>query len=286
MALTRPATGAVFFDADNDGDQDLFLATVGRQMYLENLLVPEGELLFLDRSLEAGVDLEAIGFSVAVADVNNDGRPDVHVASYNRYGLIMPDSWWDARNGTPNLLFINEGQGRFREAGAEWGVRDGRWSYAAAFADIDGDGDQDLYLANDFGQNAMYLNEGDHFRDVAAERGVLDPGNGMGVAFGDFNNDGHLDLHVTNMSSTAGNRILGRLFPQGQSDSPLLKKLASGNSLYQGDGAGGFTDVTQAMGGFSAGWAWGGGFIDVDNDGWEDLYAPNGFISGKTMNDT
>lgn len=286
VALTRPATGAVFFDADNDGDQDLFLATVGRQMYLENLLVPEGELLFLDRSLEAGVDLEAIGFSVAVADVNNDGRPDVHVASYNRYGLIMPDSWWDARNGTPNLLFINEGQGRFREAGAEWGVRDGRWSYAAAFADIDGDGDQDLYLANDFGQNAMYLNEGDHFRDVAAERGVLDPGNGMGVAFGDFNNDGHLDLHVTNMSSTAGNRILGRLFPQGQSDSPLLKKLASGNSLYQGDGAGGFTDVTQAMGGFSAGWAWGGGFIDVDNDGWEDLYAPNGFISGKTMNDT
>jgi len=108
----------------------------------------------------------------------------------------------------------------------------------------------------------------------------------MGVAFGDYDNDGNLDLHVTNMSSTAGNRILARLFPKANADSRLLKKLASGNSLYRGDGKGGFRNVTQAVGGFSAGWAWGGGFIDFDNDGWEDIYVPNGFISGKTMNDT
>ena len=286
LHLTRPATGAAFFDADGDGDEDLFLASVGRQMYLENRLVPDGRVRFLDSSVRAGVDQEAIGFSVAVADVNGDARPDVYVTSYNRYGLVMPNAWHRATNGTPNLLFINLGDGRFREEAARWGVRDSRWSYAASFADLDGDGDQDLYVANDFGENALYLNEGDHFRDVAAHRGVLDPGNGMGVSFGDYDNDGNLDLHVTNMSSTVGNRILARLFPDADPGHSVLKKIASGNSLYRGDGHGGFVNRTFDLGGFSAGWAWGGGFIDVDNDGWEDLYAPNGFISGKTMNDT
>lgn len=286
VALSRPATGAAFLDADGDGDKDLFLASVGRQMLLENRLVPDGQLQFLDVSLDAGVDIEAVGFSVAVADVNNDGLPDVHVASYNRYGLVMPDNWRQASNGTPNLLFVNQGDGKFREQARQWGVRDGRWSYAAAFADVDGDGTQDLYVANDFGENAFYVNEGGHFRDVASERGLLDPGNGMGVTFGDYNNDGDLDLHVTNMSSTAGNRILARLFPEAQPDDSVLKKLAAGNSLYRGDGAGGFRNVTEEVGAFSAGWAWGGGFLDFDNDGWEDVYAPNGFISGKTMNDT
>ncbi len=68
-------------------------------------------------------------------------------------------------------------------------------------------------MVNDFGENAFYVHRGDRFEDEAVARGVLDPGNGMGVAFGDWNRDGRLDLHVTNMSSTAGNRILSRLFP-------------------------------------------------------------------------
>lgn len=286
VGLTPTASGAVFFDADNDGDQDLFLSAVGTQMFLENRLIPDGELVFLDISPTAGVARTAIGFSAAVADVNGDGLLDIYVTGYNQYGIVMPDSWHDARNGTANLLFLNLGNLKFREAAAEWGVRDPRWGYAAAFADVDGDADPDLYVANDFGHNALYENVGGRFVDVAAERGVLDPGNGMGVSFGDFQNDGHLDLHVTNMSSTAGNRILARLFPDEDSGDPLLRKLAAGNTVFLGDGAGNFVDITQDLGGISAGWAWGGGFFDFDNDGWEDVYAPNGFISGKTMNDT
>ena len=65
-----------------------------------------------------------------------------------------------------------------------------------------------------------------------------------------------------------------------------LKKLAAGDSLYQNMGNGNFKDVTADVGGLSAGWAWGGGFVDFDNDGWSDLYMPNGFISGKSMKDT
>jgi hypothetical protein len=289
LQITPPATGPLFVDYDNDGDHDLFLAACGQQMLFENRLVPDGRLEFFDISLETHVDHAAQGYSAQSADVNNDGYPDIYVASYNQYGLIMPNSWFRATNGTPNLLFINQGDGTFLEAAQAWQVQDRRWSYAAQFADIDRDGRIDLYVANDFGENALYLNDGTQFHDQAAERGALDPGNGMGVSFGDVDNDGLLDIHVSNMSSTAGKRILQRLFPDqaAQPDqASTLYKLASGNTLLRNQGDGTFQDITSDMGPLTAGWAFGGGFVDFDNDGWEDIHSPNGFISGKSLKDT
>ena len=282
----EPCVAPVALDYDNDGDEDVFLTNVGQQMLLRNRLKEDGALKFEDVSVAAGVAHQAIGFSAAVGDVNGDGLPDIYVTSYNYYGKVVPNNWYQATNGTNNLLFINQGNGKFKEEATRWGVDDHRWSYAAEFVDIDGDGRLDLYVVNDFGEKALFMNKGDHFVDEAKERGVLDPGNGMGVSFGDYNNDGLLDLHVTNMSSTAGNRILARLFPTAGPKDNVLKKLAAGNSLYKNDGKGFFRDVTADVGGLSGGWAWGGGFIDFDNDGWEDLYTPNGFISGKSMKDT
>lgn len=286
LEFVPPCIGVVAFDYDNDGDTDVFLTNVGPQMLLRNRLKEDGRLSFSDVSDEAHVSRDAIAFSAAVGDVNGDGLPDVYVTSYNYYGKVVPNSWFNATNGTANLLFINQGDGTFKEEAHQWGVDDHRWSYAAEFADVNGDGKLDLYVVNDFGDKALYINKGDHFEDEATQRGVLDPGNGMGVSFGDFNNDGLLDLHVTNMSSTAGNRILTRLFPKSSVKENVLKKLAAGNSLYQNLGNGQYKDVTADVGGLSAGWAWGGGFTDFDNDGWSDLYTPNGFISGKSMKDT
>jgi hypothetical protein len=88
------------------------------------------------------------------------------------------------------------------------------------------------------------------------------------------------------MSSTAGRRILARL---GEAELPSrerLEELALGNSLYENTGAGRYRDVSKDAGAFPAGWAWGGGFIDIDNDGFEDLFTPNGFISGSKLHDT
>jgi hypothetical protein len=286
VKILAAGTAPLIFDYDNDGDEDIFISAVGQQILVENKFKQTGKLEFDDVSLESGVAKNAIGFSAVAGDVNGDGLLDVYVASYNRYGQITPDSWFRATNGTPNLLFVNQGDGAFREEAAKWGVDDKRWSYAAEFADINADGKIDLYVANDFGEKAMFINKGDHFVDEAATRGVLDPGNGMGGSFGDYNNDGRLDLHTTNMSSTAGNRILTRLFPNSSAKDNVLKKLAAGNNLYENTGDGKFRDVTAEVGGFSGGWAWGGGFIDFDNDGWEDIYTPNGFISGKSMKDT
>ena len=279
-------SGALFLDFDNDGDSDLFFAAVGQQILLENRLVPDGKPSFWDVSEQAGVARPAVGFSAVASDINADGFPDIYVCSYNHYGTVMPDSWHRASNGTPNLLFVNQGDGTFREEAAQHGVADARWTYAAGFLDIDEDGDQDLYVANDFGENAMYRNDGDGFRDVAPELGIVDPGFGMGVSFGDYDNDGDFDLHVTNMSSTAGNRILALLYPEQHELRLALGRQAAGNSLYENSGDGTFRDVTDAIGGLSGGWAFGGGFIDFDNDGWQDLYTPNGFVSGKSMKDT
>ena len=286
IEITRPGTSPLFLDYDNDGDLDLFMAAVGDQMLFENLLLPDGELRFQDISEESAVAVAAVGFTATAGDVNRDGWVDVYVASYNLYGRVMPDSWHEARNGTSNLLFINQKDGTFREAARSWGADDRRWSYSAQFADVNSDGKIDLYVANDFGRNALYINQGDRFRDSAEAWGTVDAGNGMGVSFGDYDNDGDLDLFVTNMSSMAGNRILNRLFPSGSRDDNLLKKLASGNTLFRKDGGSVFQDVTSQVGPFPGGWAFGGVFVDIDNDGWEDLYAPNGFVSGETMKDT
>jgi len=285
-ATPHDVTAPLLVDYDNDGDLDLFLSAVGTQMLFKNELMEKGELSFVDVSLEAGVAVPAVGFGATAGDVNQDGWPDLYVTSYNRYGRLMPNSWHQATNGTANLLFINQKDGTFRESAKSWGVDDGRWSYAAQFVDLNHDGRQDLYVVNDFGENALYMNLGNRFEDRAEFFGILDPGNGMGVSFGDYNNDGQLDLYVTNMSSTAGNRILGRLFPLSGVDDSVLRKLAAGSSLFRGGSDGTFTDVTQQMGPFQAGWAWGGVFIDFDNDGWQDLYSPNGFISGESMKDT
>ena len=286
LGFLASGTAPLLLDYDNDGDTDVFLSAVGQQVLLENRLVPDGRLWLEDVSFEAGVAISAIGFSAVAADVNEDGQLDIYVASYNRYGQITPDVWYQATNGTPNLLFVSQPDGTYRDEARRWGVQDRRWSYAAAFFDANDDGRQDLYVVNDFGENAFFIHKGDHFEDEAEARGVLDPGNGMGVAVGDWNRDGLLDLHVTNMSSTAGNRILSRLFPDSSAEDNVLKKLAAGNTLYENVGGGRFRDVTSEVGGFSGGWAWGGGFFDFDNDGHEDLYTPNGFISGKSMKDT
>ncbi len=302
-------------DYDNDGDKDVFISAVGRQMLLENRLVPEGKLGFRDISVPSGVAAPAIGISATAGDVNADGYPDIYVTSYNNFDAYMVahpelyvvsddileyetvaelldpspatfNSPYQATNGTPNLLFINQRDGTFREEAERWGVADSRWSYSAQFADVNGDKRLDLYVANDAGENGLYIHRGDRFVDEAVPRGVLDRGYGMGVSFADYNNDGLLDLHVTNMSSTTGNRILGRAFPNASPDQNVFVKIAAGSSLYKNTGNGYFRDVTTEAGPFPHGWAWGGGFFDFDNDGWEDIYTPNGYISGNLMKDT
>ena len=209
------------------------------------------------------------------------------MSNYHHYGEFYPDSWYQASNGLPNLLLHNEGGQGFVDVASKAGVAGHGWSYAASFADYDADGDQDFYVANDFGDNNLYRNLGDGtFEDVASELGVLDTGNGMGVLWNDLDGDGALDIYVSNMSSSAGQRILRRFAEQSGSEiEGKLYKLAAGNTIFlQRDGK--FERLPASAGGIGASWAWGASALDIDLDGHQDVYVANGFISGDSLKDT
>ena len=112
---------------------------------------------------------------------------------------------------------------------------------------------------------------------------------GMSASWGDFNRDGRLDIYISNMFSAAGNRItFQRQFKPGAPKTMLAQyqRHARGNSLFQaGLDGGGFSDVSVEQGVTMGRWAWGSRFVDLNNDGWEDLVVANGFISTEDTGD-
>ncbi len=295
MGVAQPpgGTGAVFFDCDNDADLDLLVAhsgwkegaeTIGRTTQLYRY--DGGQ--FANVSAAAGFTELLQGFSPCVADADNDGDLDLFIPGYQKGSFAGPNSWFAADNGSKNAFYVNQGDGTFKEQSAAVGFSADRWTYAAAWHDYDEDGDQDLFVANDYGVKEFWRNDGAlQFTNVADELGVVDVGNGMGCCFGDYDADGDIDLYVSNMSSSAGNRILSRLVKKDSKDARenTLKKLAAGNTLFNyADGK--FKTVPSSFGGIGAAWAWAPQFLDLDLDGDLDLACVNGFISGNSLKDT
>jgi len=287
-------TGAVFFDFDNDGDLDL---AVANDSHLRRDGALDGGPLrfyrhegagdawrFREVGREVGFDDVTHAYSLVVFDYDGDGYLDVFVVNYAPERSVFPDAWIDARNGTADLLYHNLGGRRFEEVAERAGVADRRWGYAAAAADYDRDGHPDLYVANDFGLNALWRNEGNGtFTDVAGAAGSLDRGFGMSVAWGDLDNDGRLDLYVSNMSSVEGSRILDRLSVRSPSVD-ALRKMAAGNSiLLFRDGR--FEASPASRGGVDCAWAWGALPLDLDLDGRLDIFCTNGYITGRESGD-
>ena len=197
----------LFLDLDNDGDQDLVVATVLGVVFAEN----DGSAKFAARTVK--LIPKAPPMSLAASDFDADGDLDVFACCYsNRISTqIMgrPIPYHDANNGGRNVLFRNDQDWRFQDVTRAVGLdqNNRRFSFAAAWEDYDNDGDLDLYVANDYGRNNLFRNDQAHFVDVAAQLGVEDMSAGMSVSWGDFNLDGWMDLYVSNMWSSAGNRI-------------------------------------------------------------------------------
>ena len=274
----------LFLDLDNDGDQDLVVSARGELLVLEN----DGSARFrLRRSGEAPETT-----MLAAADYDGDGLLDVYACRYlNPYdGQAIPLPYHDADNGLDNVLLRNLGDFRFRDVTEEVGLdaNNGRFSFAAAWEDYDNDGDQDLYVANDFGRNNLYRNDGGRFTDVAREAGVEDIAASMGVAWADYDGDGWMDLYVSNMDSGAGKRIAFQERFQADADAGLLDELrrhARGNSLFRNRGDGSFEDLGEELAVTHGLWAWGSVFTDFGNDGRPDLYVPNGFLTNRRDDD-
>ena len=300
------SNAAVFVDFDNDGDKDVMIArSLDRSMYLVN---EDGK--FVDRSSLVACELPFEATSVCAADYNNDGLIDVYFSTYhqddvsNRIDADLSNDdhrihnyLTDAQSaelkdrhrsenrsfinqiGPPNLLLINLGDGRFDVAPHSEPLMGWRNSFQASWSDYDQDGDVDLYVANDFAPDHLFRNDGaEGWRDIAGEVGIDQLGFAMGVTWGDYDNDGRDDLYVSNMYSKAGRRIT-RLV---DGIDPRISRLATGNYLFHQE-----SDRFQLVSGLEApalpvaraGWAWGGQFVDFDNDGLLDLYVASGYYT-------
>jgi hypothetical protein len=282
---SRDATrSTLIVDIDNDGDQDVVLSINTTVVVAYN----DGRGRF-DRSVPLRLDGTADVYSMCAADPDQDGDLDLYACrwSYNKSRFSTDDPplpYHDANNGAPNYYWRQEEDGSFTEATAEVGLDDGnsRFSYAAIWDDLDQDGDLDLYVANDFGRNNLYVNEDGRFHDAAGARNAEDKSSGMGVTSGDYDLDGDTDLYVSNMFSSAGQRIVPQYEARDKGD--LLAahfQFASGNTLLSNNGDGTFEDVTKAAGVSVGGWAWGALFLDLNNDAYPDLYSPNGYITNE-----
>ncbi len=279
---------ALFCDFDNDGDQDLAIAMIWGVLFMAN----DGAGKFTP----AGSKLspEGMPYSLAAADFDADGDVDLYACCYakrataveNRF-LARPLPYHDASNGSRNMLLRNDRQFRFRDVTKPVGLdeNNSRFSFAAAWEDYDGDGDLDLYVANDFGRNNLYRCDRSpdgsvKFKDAAAGAGVEDISAGMSASWGDADNDGRPDLYVSNMWSSAGNRVTyQRRFREGSGALSSFQRHAKGNSLFQNAGDGTFHDVSVESGVTMGRWAWGSRFVDLNNDGWDDLVVANGYIT-------
>jgi hypothetical protein len=282
------STGALLVDLDNDGDADLAVATQRAFLLMEN----DGSGRF---STRVRLNDLGLGYSPTASDFDLDGDLDLLVLRYGADsreigGFPTPHPFYDARNGGANVLLENRGDFQFADVTEARGMGAGnfRFSFAASWEDYDNDGDPDVYVANDFGPNQLLRNDRGRFIDVSVESRAQDWGFGMSATWGDADRDGFMDLYVSNMFSGAGNQIVPQAdFNPSMNDETRGKylKMVRGNSLLRNGGDGKFTDVTDPMAEGFGKWAWGAKFADLDNDGWEDLYVANGYISQPDKDD-
>ena len=267
--LNRPgegvSMGSVWGDVDNDGREDLLVYRYGYLALFRNL---DGHH-FEDVTGAAGLRRWVNSNGAIWLDYDRDGLLDLYVTAYFRDQIdlwhlattrIMHSSFEFASNGGKNLLFHNLGNGKFEDVTDRLGVGSTRWTLAAASADFNDDGWPDIYLANDYGPEELYLN--DHGRRFTLTTAGLESESksGMSVALGDAYNRGRLDVFVTNISER------GYLF---QNNNLRLNLLPD---------AGRFQNVADPSVA-DAGWAWGAQFGDLNNDGSNELFVANGFIS-------
>ncbi len=286
--------GGVAADLDGDGLPELFLSN---HVSPSRLLRNEGNGRFRDVTGAWGLAGLAGPYTSAVAfDADGDGRVDLFLACYGDARLTGPA--YDGLNGPGSRFFRNvarDGHPFLVDETASSGLSDPGWGFAASACDADDDGDDDLYLANDFGRNSFFENRSTpgrpRFVNVAKESGTEDEGYGMGVTWGDTDGDGRWDFHVADYFAPYRWILRDRLWPMppvplAALARPIVARMsgrrARGDGHFRNLGGLRFEHVSAAAGVDDAGWAWGTELVDLDGKGREDLVVVNGMFQATT----
>lgn len=285
-----PILNGLFADIDCDGVADFLYATFDGLFLLKGS--PAGQFPTEPRTLTANGQNFLGRPAVTCADIDGDGDLDIFVGQYKGpfKGGSMPTPYYDANDGFPSYLFLNDGAGNLRDATIEFGLGAKRLRrvYAASFVDLNADGALDLMVTSDFAGVDCYLNDSrGKFTDVTPS--LLNEPHlfGMGHAFGDFNNDGRLDFYITGMQSATAERLehLGLNRPNSKFDTAMRSRMIYGSRMYLQNDKGDFSAGAAGDSVARSGWSWGVGAADFDNDGSLDLYVVNGMESMGSVRD-
>jgi hypothetical protein len=277
-ANKRNSNLAAWIDYDNDGWPDLLL---GSRLYHNE----EGKR-FNDVTNQSGLTFGFQAMGAHVVDYDCDGLLDLYILDQGWGTQSNAKMSWidDSQHGKPNSLWKNMGDGVFKDVTKASNAGGGnRESLAACWFFYDDDHFPDLYIANDFGRNLLLRNKGDGtFEDLSEETKTSDFATTMGAVAGDLDNDSINELYVANMYSKMGRRIIGQVeagdYPAGVFEQ--IKGSCAGNRLYWRKGKEtAFEELGAKLGVDAVGWAYAPAMIDINNDGFLDLYATTGFLS-------
>ena len=272
--------GVAVGDYDNDGDQDIYLNNYGPNvLYCNN-----GDGTFTDVTKQAGVDNGfQVGAGACFLDMDKDGDLDLYVSiyldfSYEKHISTTTRGYPVYANPRfylplPDALYLNNGDGTFTDVSKVSGIgRHAGWGMGTVCGDYDNDGDTDIFVANDVGENFLFENDGTgKFEEVGLMTGTAydlqgDEQGSMGVDCGDYDNDGLLDFYVTSYEGQ-----LATLYRN------LGSSMFEDVTLMTGAGAGTLPHVT-----------WGNSFVDFDNNGFRDIFIACGHLQDNVeyYNDT
>ena len=281
---------AVIADFTGDAIPDLLIA--GGKSFL-HMYQGDREGRFSSPQVVGAVTSRLVSpIAITAGDIDGDGDLDAWVAQYKvpYVGGQMPTPYYDANDGFPSYLLINDGHGNFTDGTVAAGLdkKRRRRTYSSSFVDLDDDGDLDLIVVSDFAGFDLHYNDG---RGRFTDRTELVVGTGqnnfgMSHTFSDFNRDGLMDFLVVGMSSTTARRLdqmnLGRA--EFQKIKSMRQVMGYGNRLYLGNREqytlASFNDSLARTG-----WSWGCTSSDFDNDGDVDIYIGNGHSSGESCKD-
>ena len=296
------STEAAIADFTGDGRPDLLVA--GLHLSLEQrrtdfslFLYEQDEQGTFSRPGQSALEGNQVvklrnPMSFAVGDVDGDHDLDVYLGQYKQpYAQgNFPQPYDNANDGYPSYLLHNRGNGRFVDVTQRCGLAAKRFrrTYGSSLVDLDDDRDLDLLVTSDFAGTDIYLNNGHgQFTDITESAVDEAASFGMSHTFADFNADGKLDFYVAGMASTTARRL--EAMNVRRADLPEFDqvriKMAFGNRMYLHAGPGRYRQPPFRTRVARSGWTWGTAALDVNNDGYPDIYAANGHLSNTSAAD-